>query len=67
MGAMMWWHWVIVLIAVVILFGSKRLPEVARGLGQSLRIVKSEINEMHMDDSHAAGTPSTAAAIDKEP
>lgn len=49
MGAMSWWHWAIVLIVVVILFGSKRLPDAARGLGRSLRIFKSEIKEMQND------------------
>lgn len=45
-GAFSWWHWAIVLIVVVILFGSKKLPEAARGLGRSMRIFKSEIKEM---------------------
>ena len=49
MGALSWWHWAIVLIVVVLLFGSKRLPETARGLGRSLRILKSELDELHED------------------
>ncbi|MET0317782.1 MAG: Sec-independent protein translocase subunit TatA, partial [Rhodococcus fascians] len=38
MGAMSPWHWAIVALVVVILFGSKKLPDAARGLGRSLRI-----------------------------
>ena len=49
MGAMSWWHWAIVAIVVIVLFGSKKLPEAARGLGQSLCIFKSEISEMQND------------------
>lgn len=49
MGAMSPWHWAIVLLVVVILFGSKKLPDAARGLGQSLRIFKSEVKEMQKD------------------
>ncbi|QTI67166.1 Sec-independent protein translocase subunit TatA [Gordonia sp. L191] len=49
MGAMSWWHWVIVLVVLVLLFGSKKLPDAARGLGQSLRIFKSEVQEMQKD------------------
>ncbi|GAA1480218.1 hypothetical protein GCM10009624_06580 [Gordonia sinesedis] len=49
MGALSWWHWVIVLVVLVLLFGSKKLPEAARGLGQSLRIFKSEVQEMQKD------------------
>lgn len=32
----------IVILIVVLLFGAKRLPDVARGLGRSLRILKAE-------------------------
>ncbi len=49
MGVMSWWHWVIVLVVLVLLFGSKKLPDAARGLGQSLRIFKSEVQEMQKD------------------
>ncbi|MBM4639579.1 twin-arginine translocase TatA/TatE family subunit [Rhodococcus hoagii] len=46
MGAMSPWHWAIVALVVIILFGSKKLPDAARGLGRSLRIFKSEVKEM---------------------
>lgn len=49
MGAMSPWHWAIVLLVVVILFGSKKLPDAARGIGQSLRIFKSEVKEMNKE------------------
>lgn len=60
MGAMSPWHWAIVAIVVVILFGSKKLPDAARGLGRSLRIFKSEVKEMQNDDARAATTPQPA-------
>ncbi|MGB3696014.1 MAG: Sec-independent protein translocase subunit TatA [Gordonia sp. (in: high G+C Gram-positive bacteria)] len=46
MGAMSPWHWAIVLLVLVLLFGSAKLPAAARGLGRSLRIFKSEMQEM---------------------
>ncbi|GAA4661866.1 Sec-independent protein translocase subunit TatA [Gordonia humi] len=49
MGALSWWHWAIVLVVLVVLFGSKKLPEAARGLGRSMRIFKSEMAEMTKD------------------
>ena len=49
MGALSPWHWAVVIVAVVILFGSRKLPDAARGLGQSLRIFKSEVKEMQKD------------------
>ena len=50
------WHWAIVAVVVIILFGSKKLPEAARGLGRSLRIFKSEVKEMQNDGKSDADT-----------
>lgn len=33
----------IILLLVILLFGGKRLPDAARGLGRSLRIFKAEM------------------------
>ena len=43
-------HLLILLVLVLLLFGAKRLPDAARGLGRSLRIFKSEVKEMKKDD-----------------
>lgn len=43
LGFAYWTELIVVLIAVLILFGAKRLPELARSLGKSLRIFKSEL------------------------
>ena len=46
-------HWIIIAIAVLVLFGGRKLPELARGMARGLRIfkdemhgVKSEINDV---------------------
>ena len=44
-------HLLVLAIVFLILFGSKRLPDSARSLGRSLRIFKSEVQEMNKDDS----------------
>lgn len=44
------WHLLILLAVVLVLFGGKKLPEAARGLGRSLRIFKSEVKEMQDED-----------------
>lgn len=36
-------HLLILLLVILLLFGARRLPELARGVGQSLRIFKTEI------------------------
>ncbi|NEA98072.1 Sec-independent protein translocase subunit TatA [Streptomyces sp. SID13726] len=44
------WHLLVVAIMIILLFGSKKLPEAARGLGKSMRILKSEAKAMKDDD-----------------
>ncbi len=43
MGELSPWHLLIVAVVFVALFGAKRLPEMARGVGQSLRVLRSEL------------------------
>lgn len=45
---------VIVLLLVMMLFGAKRLPDTARALGRSLRILKAETRAMS-DEAQDAG------------
>ncbi|OUC78731.1 Sec-independent protein translocase subunit TatA [Gordonia lacunae] len=64
MGFTSWWHWAIVAIVLLILFGSKKLPDAARGLGQSLRIFKSEVKEMQKDDDKDSQAAADATPVD---
>jgi sec-independent protein translocase protein TatA len=48
---------IILIVAVIVIFGSKRLPDAARGIGRSLRIFKAETKGLMTDDS---GQPTTA-------
>ncbi|MFF8831218.1 Sec-independent protein translocase subunit TatA [Streptomyces sp. NPDC015131] len=52
-NAMEPWHLVILVTAVVLLFGSKRLPDAARSLGKSMRILKSETRALSKDEAGA--------------
>jgi sec-independent protein translocase protein TatA len=47
-------HILLIVLVLVILFGSRRLPDVARGMGQSMRIFKSEVKKMKDDDETPA-------------
>ncbi|WP_420120903.1 Sec-independent protein translocase subunit TatA [Nakamurella sp.] len=60
MGGLSWWHWLIIIAVFVLLFGAKKLPDTARGLGRSLRILKSEVSAMHEDSAATMPTASTA-------
>ena len=62
MGGLSWWHWVIILAVFILLFGAKKLPDAARGVGRSLRILKSEVSAMHDDDEKAKKTTSETDA-----
>ncbi|MEW1633201.1 Sec-independent protein translocase subunit TatA [Streptomyces sp. NPDC093801] len=45
------WHLIIVLVVCLMLFGSKKLPDMARSLGKSARILKSEARAMRSENS----------------
>ena len=47
------WAILIILLLIVLLFGSSKLPDLARNLGRSMRIVKKEVREMKDDDEDA--------------
>ena len=57
------WHLIVVAIVVIVLFGSKKLPEAARGLGKSMRILKSEAKAMKNDETPAAGATPTTSTV----
>jgi sec-independent protein translocase protein TatA len=50
MGALRPWHIAVLVVVLVLLFGAKRLPDAARGLGRSLRILKAETKGLAEDD-----------------
>ncbi|MBX6370845.1 MAG: twin-arginine translocase TatA/TatE family subunit [Acidothermus sp.] len=42
--------WVAIAVAALVLFGGKRLPDAARGLGRSLRVFRAEVKGLVEDD-----------------
>jgi sec-independent protein translocase protein TatA len=52
-------HWVVVGIVVLVLFGAKRLPDLARSMGRSLRIIKAETRGLMEDDVAAKAEAKT--------
>jgi sec-independent protein translocase protein TatA len=62
----------IVLGVVLLLFGGKKLPELARGSGKALRIFKTEVKALHDDDDDTLPKPASletveASELDKKP
>lgn len=48
------WEWLILLAIVLLLFGARRLPDLARSVGKSMKIFKSEVKDLNQD---APATP----------
>jgi sec-independent protein translocase protein TatA len=50
-------EWIVVaVIGVVLLFSAKKLPDMARGLGQSMRVLKAETRGLKEDDERPRDT-----------
>jgi sec-independent protein translocase protein TatA len=43
------WKILIIAVVIIVLFGSRKLPHAARSLGQSMRILKREVQGLHED------------------
>jgi len=56
------WHLPLLIIVLVLLFGAKRLPDAARGLGRSLRIFKAETEGLRTDGAPVASVEAAPAA-----
>lgn len=55
-------HIIVLVIVLVVLFGAKRLPEVARSIGQSMKVFKKEITDLQNDAPDSPATPPAAPA-----
>jgi sec-independent protein translocase protein TatA len=51
MGELSPWHWAVVILVAALLFGSKRLPDAARSIGRSARILKAELRAEEQPES----------------
>ena len=50
-------EWLIILAIVVLVFGAAKLPELARGTGQALRIFKTETKGLRDDEDDETTPP----------
>jgi|SRR5580693_4882388 sec-independent protein translocase protein TatA len=59
------WKILIVAVVLIVLFGSKKLPDAARSLGKSMRILKTEVGSLHHDEpaSGSSAAPGASAAF----
>ena len=62
MGALRPWHIILLVVVIVVIFGSKRLPDAARSLGRSMRIMKAETKGLMDDDKQQSDLADKADA-----
>ncbi|MFB6960704.1 MULTISPECIES: Sec-independent protein translocase subunit TatA [unclassified Streptomyces] len=61
------WHLVLLVLVIVLVFGSKKLPDMARSLGKSARILKSEAKAMKDEaKSNTAANSATPAGEEQQ-
>lgn len=57
------WEWLIIIGVLLLLFGAKRLPDMARSVGQSARVFKGEMKGLKEDGKDGKDeAPSTVEA-----
>lgn len=54
MGGMSIWHWLVVLLVIVLLFGAKKIPELAKGLGSGIKTFKKELEDDDKKADHSS-------------
>ncbi len=45
------WQWVVIGVAILLLFGGKKIPELMRGLGSGIKEFKDASSEGEIDES----------------
>ena len=57
MGGFSLWHWLIVLLIVVLVFGTKRLKNVGKDLGDAVKGFKEGVREDDKPPAQLSGQP----------
>ncbi|GAB2947736.1 Sec-independent protein translocase subunit TatA [Streptomyces xiangluensis] len=58
---------ILILVVIILLFGAKKLPDMARSLGKSARILKSEAKAMKTEGKDDSATPAGPPHDDQQP
>jgi sec-independent protein translocase protein TatA len=58
------WKLLIIAAVVMVLFGAKKMPDAARSLGKSMRILKTEMSAMHDEEP---GSPAQSGSMPVPP
>lgn len=66
-GNLTGWHLVILLAVVLLLFGAPKLPGLARSIGQSMRIFRSEVKTMKDENGDTVEVPEEDEPVAETP
>jgi sec-independent protein translocase protein TatA len=61
-GAPGGWELIVILVIVLILFGANRLPQLAKGMGESIRNFKQGMSEAEVEDEKPSGKDKAKSA-----
>lgn len=61
------WHFLLLLVIILLLFGAPKLPQLAKSLGQSMRIFRGEVDQMKAEHADKAGGATASAQAGVEP
>ena len=57
------WEWIIILFIVLLLFGGRKLPELTRSVGQSIKEFRKASNEAMAEDEESSTRTDSARII----
>lgn len=66
-GALKPWHIAILVGVLILLFGAKKLPDAARSLGRSMRILKAETKGLTEDGKENLAEKAEAQVTEQKP
>ena len=66
MGSLSIWHWLIVLLVIVLIFGTKKLRNIGSDLGGAVRGFKEGIRSEGDESQNNTGAASTGRTIEGE-
>ncbi|MFC1526500.1 twin-arginine translocase TatA/TatE family subunit [Candidatus Latescibacterota bacterium] len=55
------WEWILIVLVVLLVFGAKRIPEMAQGLGKGIREFRKAVHEVQ-DEVEGAKPPDSVGA-----
>lgn len=63
MGSFSFWHWIVVLVIILIIFGAGKLPQVAGDVAKGIKAFRSNMK----DDAAPAGGTSAGETASAQP